>query len=253
MLVELTAGAREAARPLFDGFPGLHGLVDIALEGAMGTLHADDAARPAVALVELDFYSLAGNAGAASAEEAVLRIKPPAGIVTSSPQWEPLLRRVWGGALRTRTRVAFRPPVEWDRQRLRRFRGALPAGFTLKRVSAADAGRFSELADSLVYNFPSVEAFASRGVGFGVEHDGRYVSGCSSFAIGSRCLEFEIQTHPDFRVQGLASACAAAMIEYCLEQELEPCWDAHNDISAALATKLGFVDPAPYTAYEIPG
>ena len=41
------------------------------------------------------------------------------------------------------------------------------------------------------------------------------------------------------------------MIEYCLERGLEHCWDAHNEISAALATKLGFVNPAPYTAYEI--
>ncbi len=219
----------------------------------MGTVRVDDATRPRLAHIDLDFDLLAGNVGAAAAEEAVLRVRPPAGIVTSSPQWEPLLRRVWGEALRTRTRVAFRPPVEWDRQRLRRFREALPTGFTLKRVSAADAARFSELADSLVYNFPSLEAFVSRGVGFGVEHDGRYVSGCSSFAIGSRSLEFEIQTHPDFRLRGLAGACAAAMIEYCLERELEPCWDAHNEISAALATKLGFVDQAPYNAYEIPG
>src|SRR5439155_13041155 len=66
----------------------------------------------------------------------------------------------------------------------------------------------------------------------------------------ARSLEFEIQTHPDFLRRGLASACAAAMIEYCLEHGLRPCWDAHNDVSAALATKLGFTNPAPYTAYE---
>ena len=41
------------------------------------------------------------------------------------------------------------------------------------------------------------------------------------------------------------------MIEYCLERGLEPCWDAHNDISAALAAKLAFIEPAPYTAYEV--
>jgi hypothetical protein len=41
------------------------------------------------------------------------------------------------------------------------------------------------------------------------------------------------------------------MIEYCLERGLEPCWDAHNEISAALAAKLGFVEPAPYAAYEV--
>jgi hypothetical protein len=41
------------------------------------------------------------------------------------------------------------------------------------------------------------------------------------------------------------------LIEYCIERRLEPCWDVHNPISAALATKLGFVEPRPYTAYEV--
>jgi RimJ/RimL family protein N-acetyltransferase len=76
------------------------------------------------------------------------------------------------------------------------------------------------------------------------------VSGCSSFAISSRKLEFEIQTHRDFRQRGLATAAASAMIEYCIGRGLEPGWDAHNPTSAALAGKLGFVNPAPYTAYE---
>ena len=250
MLPEIPVAVRESLRPLFAGIPGLHGIVDAALEGTMGTVRADDATRPAVAVLELEFYLLAGDPLAASAEDVVRGLSPPWSAVTSSEEWEPLLRRIWGAALQTRTRVAFRPG-NWDRLRLRRFREALPDGFTLKRVTAGDAVRFAELEDSLVYNFPSLDEFVAKGVGFGVEHEGRYVSGCSSFALGSRSLEFEIDTHPDFRGRGLAAACAAAMIEYCLERGLEPCWDAHNDISAALAAKLGFVEPAPYTAYEV--
>ena len=216
----------------------------------MGTAHADDADSPSVALLHLDFYFLAGDSSAAAAEEAVRSLHPRASVVASGPEWGAVLRRVWGTALQARTRVAFRPGA-WDRPRLRGFIEALPQGFVLRRITAADADRFAELADSLVYNYPSSEEFAARGIGFGIEHGGRFVSGCSSFALSSRTLEFEIQTHPDFRRRGLASAAAAAMIEHCLDERLEPCWDAHNDASAALATKLGFVDPAPYTAYEL--
>jgi RimJ/RimL family protein N-acetyltransferase len=250
MLVELAPSAREAVRPLFAGFPGLHGIVDAALEGTMGTSRADDAKRPTLAVIELDFYLLAGDPKVSSAEDVVRGLSPPWSAVTSSDDWEPLLRQVWGLRLQTRTRVAFRPGP-WDRMRLKAFREALPNGFTLKRVSAEDAEHFAEFEASLVYNFPSLKEFVERGVGFGIEHEGRFVSGCSSFALSSRSLEFEIDTHPDFRNRGLAAACAAAMIEYCLERGLEPCWDAHNEISAALAAKLGFVQPAPYTAYEV--
>jgi hypothetical protein len=43
------------------------------------------------------------------------------------------------------------------------------------------------------------------------------------------------------------------MIEHCLDTGLTPCWDAHNEISAKLATKLGFVNPRPYTSYVLGG
>ena len=250
MLAELPPGSRQPLRPLFAEFPGLHGCVDAVLDGSMGTARADDAVRPAVGLLDLDFYLLAGDPNASAAEEAVRSLEPPGSIVTSSADWEPLLRRVWCDAVKTRTRVAFQPGA-WDQTRLRSFIDALPDGFALKRIGSEDAARFAELADSLVYNFPSLDEFVARGAGFGVEHEGRFVSGCASFALSTHSLEFEIQTHVDFRRRGLASAAAAAMIEHCIDHGLRPEWDAHNDMSAALATKLGFVEPAPYTAYEL--
>ncbi len=256
MLADLPPGQRERLRPLFAAFPGLHGCIDAALDGEMGSVWADDPLRPAVAMIAFiarrraDFCFFAGEVNGPAAEELVRAIDERANVVTSSTLWDPLLRARFGDRLKQRTRVAFKPGA-WDRARLRGFIGALPDGFSLKRVGSEDAARFEELADSLVYNFASLEEFIERGVGFGIEHEGRFVSGCSSFAISPHSLEFEIQTHEDYRRRGLASATAAAMIEHCIERELRPEWDAHNDMSAALAEKLGFVHPAPYPAYEI--
>ena len=250
MLTEIAPSERETLRPLFAGFPGLRGCVDAALEGTMGRAWADDAATPTVAMLHLEFFMLAGDPAAPAAEEAARRVEQDGSIVASTAAWEPVLRRVWGERLRPYTRVEF-AQGEWDRKALRGFIEALPEGLVAKRIGAGDAGRFAELADSLVYNFPSLEEFVARGAGFGIEQEGRFVSGCASFAICSHSLEFEIQTHEDFRRRGLACATAASMIEHCLDSGLEPCWDAHNEQSAALATKLGFVNPQPYTAYEL--
>lgn len=251
MLIEIAPDAREPLRPLFAGCPGMHGVLDVALEGAMGAAFADDAARPSVAMLELDFYLLGGDRSASAAEEAVRSLTTPCSIVVSDEAWAPLLRRAFGERLHTRTRVAFQPG-DWDRPRLRGFIEALPDALEVRRIGSGDAARFEELADSLVYNFASLEDFVERGAGYGIEQDGRFVSGCSSYAIGSSSLEFEIQTHRDERQRGLATACAARMIEHCLDHGLEPCWDAHNDISASLATKLGFTNPKPYIAYDVP-
>ncbi len=217
----------------------------------MGQVYADAEEQTSIVVIHLDFCIIAGDAHSPDAEDAVRQLEPPASIVVSSYAWEPLLQRIWGESLRARTRVAFRS-ADWDRQRLRAFGDALPGGMNVHRIESKDARGFEDLAESLVYNFDSLDDFVDRGVGFGIEHEGRFVSGCSSFAISSSSLEVEIQTHPDYRRRGLALATASAMIEYCLDHGLEPCWDAHNSMSAALATKLGFVSPRPYTAYELP-
>ena len=249
MLQAVTSANLGGLPSLFAKLPGLHGCLQAALEGAMGLVFADSPEQPTMALIKLDFYLLGGDAAAADAERTVRGFTLPASVIADT-SWEPLLRRVWGDALLTRTRVAF-GPGGWDRQRLRAFGDALPDGMTVRRIGSRDVRGFGGLAESLVYNFDSLDDFVERGVGYGIGHEGRIISGCSSFAISSHSLEFEIQTHPSYQRRGFASATAAAMIEHCLDKGLEPCWDAHNNVSVALATRLGFIDPTPYTAYTL--
>ncbi|MBI2360996.1 MAG: GNAT family N-acetyltransferase [Deltaproteobacteria bacterium] len=49
----------------------------------------------------------------------------------------------------------------------------------------------------------------------------------------------------------LLRAVAAALILYCLEHGIEPCWDAANEPSAALARQLGFHSTGKYEAYRL--
>ena len=93
----------------------------------------------------------------------------------------------------------------------------------------------TDLDPALIYNFRSHEEFITRGVGIGILHQGRFVSGASSAAVGGGKLEIEIQTHRQFRRRGLARAC----------------WDAANEPSAALARQLGFHSTGKYEAYRL--
>lgn len=90
----------------------------------------------------------------------------------------------------------------------------------------------------------------ARSVGFGVEQEGQFIAGCAG-APANGLLDFEIQTALAYRRRGLATAVAAAMILYCLDHDLQPCWDAANEMSARLAEKVGFVGLTPYMAYQI--
>ena len=66
-------------------------------------------------------------------------------------------------------------------------------------------------------------------------------------------IEIEIDTRQDYRRRGLASACAAKLILACLDRDLYPSWDAHTEISVALAEKLGYHMDHPYVTYAING
>ncbi|MEX2228500.1 MAG: GNAT family N-acetyltransferase, partial [Dehalococcoidia bacterium] len=54
-----------------------------------------------------------------------------------------------------------------------------------------------------------------------------------------------------FRRRGRGRAAGARLVEHCLDHGLEPCWDAHNPPSTALAEQLGFVDPQRYAGWEV--
>ncbi|MNI84792.1 GNAT acetyltransferase [compost metagenome] len=82
-----------------------------------------------------------------------------------------------------------------------------------------------------------------------VLHKGLQVAGASSYSVYNEGIEIEIDTKPEFRNRGLATACGAKLILECLERGLYPGWDAQDLRSVALAEKLGYHMDYPYTTY----
>jgi len=89
--------------------------------------------------------------------------------------------------------------------------------------------------------------FIKRAVAFSVlEGDKVAATAFSAFVIGSQ-LEIGIETTEGFRGKGYATAACSALIDYCLEFDLEPVWGCKlgNTASYLLAQKLGF-EPVIY-------
>jgi hypothetical protein len=251
MLIELESDNRASLRRLFDRYPCLHGVVAAVIEGGMGRVFADARAAPSVARAALDFHLLAGDPLHANAPLLFRQLQPGNTVVAPTPAWRQLVEATWPGALTMYRREAFQAE-QFDIDRLRGFRQALPGGFELRQVRPEEVAQFAtDLAPALIYNFGSHEEFITRGVGMGILHQGRFVSGASSAAVGGRKFEIEIQTRREFRRRGLARAVAAALILYGLEHSMEACWDAANEPSASLARKLGFHSTGKYDAYRL--
>ena len=103
----------------------------------------------------------------------------------------------------------------------------------------------------LVAQFPTEGDYARLGLGVAVVRQGELVAGASSYARYRTGIEIEVDTRPDCRRQGLATAASAALLLRCLDRGLYPSWDAHTPTSLALAEKLGYGFSHGYVAYEI--
>ena len=253
-MIELSPEHHPGLRPLFSDFGlRLHGLIEAVCSPDFGRAWVDDPVSPSVAVSQIDFWIVGGDPGAAAAAEA-LRMAPTSGtIITAGEAWDDLVRETLGAGVRERTRTGFATPhpQAWDRARLREMAASLPEGFAIRRVTAESLGTFLDVAKDFTSNWRSPEACLAHGVGFGVFEGDRCVAGCGSFTLAGKRLEVEIDTEPGYRRRGLARAVAAALILHCLEAGIEPCWDAHNPESAALALQLGFVEPCPYTVFVV--
>lgn len=92
--------------------------------------------------------------------------------------------------------------------------------------------------------------FKSKGVSFGLYCDEKLAALSFSSFMAPGKLELGIETRPEFRGNGFAEKVCAALIDYCLQENLEPIWACRleNTGSFKLAQKLGF-EPSLFLPY----
>lgn len=231
--------------PLFQGWQ--EALIWSCLQGCMGRAVTDDDEHPASAFLEVgDFCFFAGAASTELAQRACAPI-----LVPQNQQWEQAIEAAWGACAQKSLRYAIqKEPRCFDTQRLTQLAKA-PDGYELQlfdrkiyeqALSAGWSKDFCAL-------FASFQDYSSRGLGVAALFQGELVAGASSYAVYRGGIEIEIDTKPEFRRKGLATACGARLILECLRKNLYPSWDAHDLRSVALAEKLGYQQDKPYLVY----
>ena len=92
------------------------------------------------------------------------------------------------------------------------------------------------------FSWISSDEFINNGVGFCVIGEEEILSWGFTWFIGNGQADIGVETPPKYRKNGLAKIIASAMIDYYLENDLEPVWTCvdKNIISQKLAISLGF-------------
>lgn len=230
---------------MFSGWPET--MIWSCLDGSMGEIITLSPENPKCAAAQLgDFCFLAGSPDIRLLDRVSALILTP-----QNEEWARLIERRFGNGAVRKTRYAIKKNTVFDRTKLEKLACAPDGKYEIREFdgeiySAAMAEGWSR---DFCVNFENEEDFVHRGIGMAAVMDGRLIAGASSYSIYSGGIEIEVDTLPEFRNQGLATACAAALVLKCMELGRYPSWDAHDMRSVHLAEKLGYELAGPYTVY----
>lgn len=251
MVVEIFPTERKILHKFFETFRYQRVFIDGTLDGHFGKAWADDPQIPQVALLNHALAYLGGDASIPTARELAKKaISVSESVFVSSEEWGKHLLEIHGNQF---------VPVRWTSfssksiniYRIRQLKQQIPAGFTVKRIDQEIANHLFEEGVLIYRTYErSPEKFVNEGVGFCVYDGAKIASVINSMAIYNGKLKGNIETLGPYRGCGLATAVAAHLVEYCLENKIEYCWEATNKASIAVAKKLGFIEEGQMTVYQ---
>ncbi|WP_392564284.1 GNAT family N-acetyltransferase [Orbus wheelerorum] len=224
-------------------------------QGYMGKGYVDDLNNPKSALIIIgEFYFFAGTEN-----HHLASFKPSsyhsnfAIMVPPNQQWATLIEKIYASNAQKITRYAFKNNTLFDINKLEKIVLQLPSEYQLKLIDNTLYQQIllSDWGKDLCANFKSYKEFKLRGIGVVALKNDIIVAGASSYAAYKNGIEIEVDTKGTERRKGLALICSAKLIMTCLDKNIYPNWDAHNEASLNLAQKLGYHLDKNYFAYII--
>ena len=226
------------------------------LQGYMGNAFADDPIHPkSVQIIVGDFCIFSGVPNEELAKHKPKYSKSDFIIMTSENQeWGKLIENIYKGRAKKITRYSTKKEVNiFDKEQLKKALKENNSDYEIKFIDESIYNKILEnkWSKDLCSQFTNYEDFKKRGLGVAALIDGKVVSGASSYTIFKNGIEIEVDTHKCYRKKGLAYLCCCKLILECLDKNLYPSWDAHNQASLNLSKKLGYSFDKEYDAYEI--
>ena len=169
-------------------------------------------------------------------------------LLYPNPEWKKVLQERFGEILEEFTHRTFKSE-KLDLNHVRKNIKPLPEGYHLERVNHETAKYIDGHLHAFSRTWETVEDYVNKGLGYCIRFEDKVVSHAGSIFPFTKHLEIQVDTDPDFRGKGFATIVCAKLMEQCLLDDIVPYWEAHTEISAKIAEKLGFNDPQLYDLF----
>ncbi len=234
--------------PMFNNHKYLSVIINSSIQQKLAKLQVDNLDNPTVCIMTYNpFVAISGDINSQSIE-SLLEAVPFHKIILipHDDSWYELLKAKYG--MRFITPNSKRTKFSSDGldiEFIRSLKKPLPKHLNIEASDKENAELFnSDFQKGFFDFFGSKEAFLKKGFGY-VILDKDIVVGAAATgnAPFNKAFEIQIVVNKEYRRQGFATLLATNLIEYSLENGYDPRWDADNEKSAALASKLGYTDP----------
>lgn len=225
--------------------------IDCVIEGQMGKAFTDNPQNPTAFMIQQGpLCYFAGDRGSAGGQEMLRSLPPYTLIMPSPPEWIAAAQEIHGDKLVPLRRYSFS-----SRNLSINHLGDLLCRSKLAdrvmRINNSIAARVLNDPQSFIdiSEFDSAEDFVERGIGFCLVDDDSIIGTAYSSLACSKGIEVSLFVKPEHRRRGIGTALAVALIKHCVENGIDPHWDAANPQSCRLAERLGYVQIGTYQAY----
>ena len=241
-MVSIDPDKRSVLIPLFANYLPQRIFIHSVLEGHSGIALADSKTDPRVAQLTHPGWAILGGDVTHPVAQKLVQQLSEMWVIPISAAWRALILHVHGHHLKQMRGITF-SPESLNLKHLRNLQKRIPLNCHIERVDISLANRLKNEGLSSFPGFSSLADFAERGIGFCATIESRIMSHAVSLMQCREGIHIGIETHPDFRNMGFATAVAAKLLAHCIERGIYPHWSASSENAASLhlAEKLGYV------------
>ena len=231
-------------RHLFSDYPYFETFINFIFEHTQPEIHVNSLDNPEAAFFYWrPIYLFTGDPQKVDYQALYTEMPYYSWIVAENEDWSQTLNEFFGDKIITHKRTLFDSKyltLEHVQNQMR----PVPAGLRITEIGPEQTQQdFDLFYKDIIKRFFTDTDFLETGFGFCVM-DGETLVGfaASNFPIHDNMLEIYVRIldEPQYRQKGLAITLSAKLIEHCLNLGITPVWDSANEISAHMATKLGF-------------
>ena len=246
-MVSIDPDKRNVLIPLFANYLPQRIFINSVLEGHSGIALADSKTNPRVAQLTHPGWAILGGDVTHPSAQKFVQQSSEMWIIPISEAWRALIFQVHCHHLKQTQGITF-SPESLKLKHLRNLQKRIPSDCHIQRVDLSLANRLKNEGLSTFPGFSSLADFVERGIGFCATIEEHIISHAVSLMQCRYGIHIGIETHPDFRNKGFATAVAAKLLVHCIEHGIYPHWSAsyENASSIHLAEKLGYVRDGVY-------